>query len=182
MKLQAGAWFANRAATRKDLGEAHLARAFKLHDTGKYADVIQTAQFIRPVYPDDPPDSIFMGDSWSALGRPATATGKQLTLALTNAPAYPEAYAARAFDAARLGDERRARADLDVLQKLKPDLAAKYKAGVEKDIAANKGSGDFHQIYFQLEKDARGGAMMEALVQRADGVLARAGQRAAALR
>ena len=166
LKLQAGAWFANRAATRQDLAEAHLALAFTQHNSGKYADVIQTAKFIAPVYPDDPQIQYLVGDSWSALGRPATAR-KQLTVALTNAPAYPEAYAARAFNAARTGDERRARADLDVLQKLKPDLAAKYRPQVEKDIAANKGSGDWHQIYFQLEKDARGGAQVDALIQRA---------------
>ncbi len=92
---------------------------------------------------------------------------KLLTLSLTNAPAYPEAYVAHAFNAARLGDERRARADLDVLQKLKPDLATKYRAQVEKEIAANKAAGDWHLIYDTLVKEARGGALMEPLVQRA---------------
>jgi Tfp pilus assembly protein PilF len=166
LSLQAGAWFANRAATRKDLAEVHLARAFTQHDAGKYADVLQTAQFIRPVYPDNPQIQYLVGDSWAALGRPATAR-KQLTLALTNAPAYPEAYVARAFAAARVGDERRARADLDVLQKLKPDYASKYRPQVEKEIAANKAAGDWHQLYDTLVKEARGGAQMEPLVQRA---------------
>ncbi len=70
LKLQGGAWFANRAATRKDLAETHLARAFTQHDSGKYADVIQTAQFIRPVYPDDPRIQYLLGDSWASPARP----------------------------------------------------------------------------------------------------------------
>jgi Tfp pilus assembly protein PilF len=166
LKLQAGAWFANRAATRKDLAEAHLARAGQQHDKGQYADVIQTAQFIRPVYPDDPQTQYLVGDSWDMLGRPATAR-KQLTIALTNGPALPNPYVARALAAAQMGDDKRARADLDVLQKLNPASAAKYRADIEKLIAANKVPGDPAQLYAALEREARGGALMDGLVTRA---------------
>lgn len=165
-KLEAGAWFANRAAVRRDLAEAHLARAAAQHDAGKFADVITTAQFIRPVYPDDPQTQYLVGDSWNALGRPATAR-KQLTLALTNAPEYPEAYVSRAFAAARMGDEQRARADLGVLEKLKPEYYSKYKAGIEKDIAANRAAGDWHAMYDNLAKEARAGASMDVLIAHA---------------
>ena len=166
LKQQAGAWFANRAATRKDLAEAHLARARSLHDSGKYADVITTAQFIKPLYPDDPQTLYLAGDSWAALGRQATAR-KQLTLALTNAPAYQDPYIARAFTAARLGDERRAREDLDVIAKLNPGFANKYRAALEKEIAAGTVNRNPQQVYAQLEQEARGGTLMEPLVQRA---------------
>ncbi len=165
-KLEAGAWFANRAAVRRDLAEAHLARAVTLHNQGKFADVITTAQFIRPAYPDDPQTQYLVGDSWNALGRPATAR-KQLTLALTNAPENPEAYVARALAAARMGDEQRARADLGVLQKLKPEYYSKYKPDVERDIAANKVIGDWHVLYDNLVKEARAGAPMETLIDHA---------------
>lgn len=163
LKLQAGAWFANRAATRKDLAEAHLARAVTLHNSGKFADVIQTAQYIQPSYPDDPETLYLAGDSWNALGRPVTAR-KSLTRALTQSPEYPDAYVARAFAAARMGDEQRARADLGVLQKLKPEYYAKYKPDLEKEIAANKVTGDWHAMYDNLVKEARTGATLETLV------------------
>ncbi len=166
LKLQAGAWFANRAATRKDLAEAHLARAATLHNSGKFADVIQTAQFIRSAYPDDPETLYLVGDSWGALGRPVTAR-KSLTLALTNSPEYPDPYVARAFAAARMGDEQRARADLGVVQKLKPEYYSKYKPDLEKEIAANKVTGDWHAMYDNLVKEARSGAPLETLVQHA---------------
>ena len=134
--------------------------------SGKFADVITTAQFIRPAYPDDPQTQYLVGDSWNALGRPATAR-KQLTLALTNAPENPDAYVARALAAARMGDEQRARADLGVLQKLKPEYYSKYKPDVEKEIAANKVSGDWHVLYDNLVKEARAGAPMETLIEHA---------------
>jgi tetratricopeptide (TPR) repeat protein len=166
MKLQAGAYFANRAATRKDLAEAHLARAVTLHTAGKFADVIQTAKFIEPAYPDDPQTLYLVGDSWSALGRPVTAR-KLLTLALINSPEYPDPYVSRALAAARMGDEQRARADLGVVQKLKPDYYSKYKPDIEKEIAANKVTGDWHAMYDNLVKEARSGAQMDTLVEHA---------------
>ncbi|MEO8126148.1 MAG: tetratricopeptide repeat protein [Bryobacteraceae bacterium] len=165
-KKQAGAWFANRAAARSDLAPAHLERARAMHAASQFPAVLDTMQFVRAAMPGNAEALFLTGDSWGALGRPASSR-KLLTRALTLQPNYAIAYVARAFSAARMGDERRALADLAVIQKMDPAAAGKYRAGIEKAIAANKVTADPQQLYNSLEQAARDGAAIETLVRQA---------------
>ena len=67
---QAGAWFANRAATRADLVPAHLARARDLYAQGAWAAVLDEVAFVRPVQPASAEVHIYSGGAWLELGAP----------------------------------------------------------------------------------------------------------------
>lgn len=165
-KKQAGAWFANRAASRPDLAAIHLERARTFHAASQFPAVIDTMQFVRAAMPANAEAMFLTGDSWGALGRPATAR-KLLTRGLTLQPNYAIAYVSHAFSAARMGDERRALADMAVVQQLDAAAAARYRTGVEKEIAVNKVNADPQNLYSALEQAARDGAAVEVLVRQA---------------
>ncbi len=163
---QAGAWFANRAATRADLAPAHLARARSLYDQRDYHAVLQTLTYVRPLDPTSADVHYYTGNSWLALGRPATAR-RELTIALTSATRATGGYLGRAYAAARLGDAVRARSDLARASTYEAGVEAKYKTSVEQDIASNRADGQPEQLLAALESSARSGAPLESLIVQA---------------
>jgi tetratricopeptide (TPR) repeat protein len=160
---QAGAWFANRAATRADLAPAHLLRAKELYGQGANAAVLDSLAFVRPVYPGSAEVNAYSGSAWLRLGRPATAR-RELTVGLTAATRMAGGYLNRAFAAARLGDHARARLDLDRAAAYDPALAGRDKAALEHVIAANRVDGQPADLLAALETAARSDAPVDSLV------------------
>ena len=79
---QAGAWFANRAATRGDLAPVHLARARELYAQGRYAAVLDSLAFVRGVYREG--GVHLRGRSWL---EPAVASARrERTIGLSTRP------------------------------------------------------------------------------------------------
>ena len=163
---QAGAWFANRAATRADLAPAHLARARELYGQGAYPAVLDELAFVRAVYPASADVHAYSGGSWLALGRSASAR-RELTISLTYQTRAPGTYVSRAVAAARLGDTRRARNDLETATRYDPALGGKYRAQVEQEIAAGRADGQPEALLAALESSARSGAPVDALIGQA---------------
>lgn len=163
---QAGAWFANRAATRADLVPAHLARARDLYAQGAWAAVLDEVAFVRPVQPASGEVHLHSGGAWLELGRAATAR-RELTVGLTAETRVPAAYLARALAAARLGDHARARADLETAARYDAALAGRQRGAVEQEIAAGRAEGQPEALLATLEASARSGAAQEALVGQA---------------
>jgi Tfp pilus assembly protein PilF len=163
---QAGAWFANRAATRADLVPAHLARARDLYAQGAWAAVLDEVAFVRPVQPASGEVHLHSGGAWLELGRAATAR-RELTVGLTAETRVPAAYLARALAAARLGDHARARADLETAVRYDAALAGRQRGAVEQEIAAGRAEGQPEALLATLEASARSGAAQEALVGQA---------------
>jgi|HubBroStandDraft_6_1064221.scaffolds.fasta_scaffold26177_2 tetratricopeptide (TPR) repeat protein len=163
---QAGAWFANRAAARADLAPAHLARAKELYGQGTYPAVLDELALVRSVAPANGDVHAYSGGAWLALGRAATAR-RELTVALTAATRAPATYVSRAYAAARLGDAARARADLDTATRYDAATGAKYRAGVDQEIAAGRGDGQPEALLAALEAGARSGASIDELIGRA---------------
>lgn len=151
---EAGAWFANRAAALPEFAATHVERARQHHAAGRYAAALENLQYARPIDPLNADVLFFSGDSWGALGRPATSRS-ELTSALTSNTQHSTAYVSRAFAAARLGDAARAAADMSTVGKISAPVAARYQANIEKEIAANRVSGDPQQLYAALEAAAR---------------------------
>jgi Tfp pilus assembly protein PilF len=163
---QAGAWFANRAATRGDLVPAHLARARDLYAQGAWAAVLDEVAFVRPVQPASGEVHLYSGGAWLELGRAATAR-RELTIGLTAETRVPAAYLGRALAAARLGDGVRARADLETAARYDAALAGRQRAAIEQEIATGHAEGQPEALVAALEASARSAAAQEALVGQA---------------
>jgi tetratricopeptide (TPR) repeat protein len=163
---QAGAWFANRAATRAELAPVHLARARELYAQGSYAAVLDSLAFVRGVYPASADVHAYSGGAWLQLGRSAGAR-RELTIGLTLQTRAPAVYGSRALAAARLGDGARARADLETATRYDAALGARIRPQVEQEIAAGRVDGEPEALLVALEAGARGGAPQETLVGQA---------------
>jgi tetratricopeptide (TPR) repeat protein len=160
---EAGRRFADKWLARPDLASAHLERARELHAARRFDAALQAVSRARAAYPTDPTLVFYGGDSWLALGRPATAR-RELTLALTGKTDFAAAYLARAMAGARLGDGRRAKADLDVAAGLDAAGAGRARSAVEAELTRARSDGAPEALVAELEQAARAGAPMEQLV------------------
>ncbi len=168
---RAGAWFANLKSSRAELAPAHLARGRALHDQKRYAEALDELAHARDAYPGDADVRYLIGDSWLALGRPATAR-RELTIALTRRTDFAAAYLSRALAAARLGDDPRAQADLATATKLDEDAADAAKVTIRAELARHHADGDPPALAAELDTAARGTATESSLVEKASRLLA----------
>lgn len=163
---KAGRWFANCAMTRADLAPAHLARARLLYTNKQYDAALKELDFARSVYPGDPELIYYAADCWLALGRPATAR-REFTIALTARTDAVNAYLGRATAAARVGDEKRLQADLDIAAKLDASLTKKTRTIIEAELSKQKVEGETEQLLKNLVQAAQSDAPAEHLVEMA---------------
>ncbi|MBK7974950.1 MAG: tetratricopeptide repeat protein [Deltaproteobacteria bacterium] len=173
---RAGAWFASREAKRADLAPAHLARARTLHDQKRYTEALDELDHARAAYPADPDVRFLIGDSWLALGRPATAR-RELTVALTSRTDFAAAYLARARAAATLGDAKRAEADLATAARLDRDAAGAAKGSVARELGTHRVDAEVTPLVAALDAAARAGSSEGDLVAAASRVVAADGAR-----
>jgi D-arabinose 1-dehydrogenase-like Zn-dependent alcohol dehydrogenase/tetratricopeptide (TPR) repeat protein len=132
--------------------------------TGKdYDATLRNVERALTSHPGDPDVRFAAGESWLALGRPATAR-KEYTIALTGRTDFTTAYLGRAMAAARLGDARRARADLDSASRLDSAAAGKARAAIEAELDKQKVSGSAEKLLADLEQGARSNLPVEQLI------------------
>ncbi len=170
----AGRWFASRHMTRRDLAPAHLERTRQLHARKQYEAVLTEAGYARAAYPDDADVLFYIGESWLALGRPATAR-RELTVALTSRTDHAPSYLGRAMAAARLGDVRRTQADLAVAARLDAGAASRARSAIESELARQRVEGSPAHWLSALEGAARSAAPMDQLLAHATRVHKAAG-------
>lgn len=161
--VKAGRWFAKRFLKRPDLAPAHFARAKQLHEARHFDAALREIEFARAAYPSDPDLLYISADSWLSLGRPATAR-REFTIALTGRTDFAAAYLGRAMAAARWGDAKRARADLDIASKLDAAATKKTRPLVEDELKKQKVDGSPDKLLTALEQAAQAGSSLDQLM------------------
>lgn len=174
--VKAGRWFAKRFLKRTDLATAHFARAKQLHQAGQFDAALREIEFIRAAYPSDPDMLYISADSWLSLGRPATAR-REFTIALTGRTDFAAAYLGRAMAAARWGDAKRSRADLDIAAKLDAAATKKARSRVEDELKKQKVDGTPDNLLTALEQAAQAGSSLDQLMNLAVKVQKSMGER-----
>ena len=107
---------------------ATLAR--QRYDQGRFADALVAYARVLASQPDDPTALYYHAGSLLGVGDPVDAR-PEYTRTLTQRNTFAFAYMGRALSAARMGDARRARADLDILTKLDPENGKKLAPQIE---------------------------------------------------
>ncbi len=161
--ITAGRWFAHRAMARPDLAPVHLERAKQLHAARQYEAALTELKYARAAYPDHPEVIYYIADSWLALGRPITAR-REFTIALTLRTNFADAYAGRAMAAAKLGDARRARIDLDIASRFDAVAAKRARITVETELIKQRVNGPLSEHLSALDRAAASGAPVEQLI------------------
>lgn len=161
--VKAGRWFAKRFLKRPDLASAHLARAKQLHESRQFDAALREIEFVRAAYPSDPDMLYISADSWLSLGRPATAR-REFTIALTGRTDFAAAYLGRAMAAARWGDARRTRADLEIAAKLDASATKKIRSSIENELKKQQVDGSPDHLLTALEQAAQADAPLDQLV------------------
>ena len=161
--VKAGRWFAKRFMGRPDLVPAHFVRAKQLHDAKQFEAALREIEFAGAACPADPDLLYISADSWLNLGRPATARS-EFTMALTSRTDFAYAYLGRAMAAARLGDAKRSRADLDIAVKLDTAATKKARPLVKDELRKQKVDGSPESLLTSLEQAAQSGASRDQLI------------------
>jgi len=149
-----------------DLVPFHLTRARNLFESGNYREALAYAELVRVNFPGDSEVAHLAAQSWLELGRPATAR-RIFTIALTGRTGFAEAYLGRAASAARLGDGKRAMADLEIAEELDADSARRMRDTIETELARNRVEGPVEKLLTDLEQSARSDAPMDTLIDQA---------------
>lgn len=174
--VKAGHWFAKRFLKRPDLAPAHFARAKQLHETRHFDAALREIEFARAAYPADPDVLYIFADCWLSLGRPATAR-REFTISLTGRTDFAAAYLGRAMAAARWGDSRRTRADLDVAAKLDASATKKARSPIENELKKHQVEGTADQCLTALVQASQAGAPLDQLIDLAAKVHKAMGER-----
>src|SRR5581483_7736212 len=161
--LKAGQLFAEKWMKRPELASANLAYAKpRIAGKGQGTPLVQ-AQRALAAKPSDPEARYLVAKSWLDLGRPATAR-REFTIALTSRTDYVEAYLGRAMAAARLGDVKRTRADLEIASKLDGAATGKVRPAIETELAKQRVEGSADTLLGELEQGVKSGAATEQLI------------------
>ena len=159
---RAGRMFAEKWLKRPELASINLARAKESIRGGQGSSFVQ-AQRVLAAQPSDPEARYLVARSWLDAGRPAKAR-TEFTIALTTRTTYVAAYLGRAMAAARLGDAKRARADLDTAGRLDSASTANARGAIEAELARQKVDGSAEKLLGDLERASSSGAPMDQLI------------------
>jgi tetratricopeptide (TPR) repeat protein len=132
---EAGAWFAARMKAGPDLGRALFTRAKQRLSRQQFIEALADLEVLRRTYPKDMAVLYLHASSLLELDDPATAR-QEFTQTLTLYTQFARAYLGRAVASAKLGDARRARADLATAAEIDPAAAEPIRQVVEKRLAA----------------------------------------------
>ncbi|BBO17307.1 conserved hypothetical protein [Candidatus Brocadia pituitae] len=161
--VKTGHWFAKRFLKRPDLAPAHFARAKQLHEARHFDAALREIEFARAAYPADPDVLYIFADCWLSLGRPATAR-REFTISLTGRTDFAAAYLGRAMAAARWGDAKRTRADLDIAAKLDASATKKARSSIENELKKHQVDGTADQCLTALVQASQAGAPLDQLI------------------
>ncbi len=162
--LKAGQLFAEKNYRRPDLASLNVSRAKKAASDFAASGDLSHIERALAAAPGDPDAHFQAGKTWLEAGRPATAR-KEFTIALTLKTDFSEAYLGRATAAARMGDEKRMSADLEVYKKAGWLSTRSARAAVEEELSGHKVKGSSEKLLRELEDLARAGKPMESLIE-----------------
>ena len=162
--LKAGQLFAERWLQRPELASANLARA-KQNFSGKdFGATLRDVERALAGRPGDPELRLKAGESWLALGRPATAR-REFTIALTGRTDLAAGYLGRAKAAARLGDTRRVQADLEIAGRLDAAATKAARAAIEADLEKYKIGASLEALTAEFDRAVAAGAALDPLIE-----------------
>jgi tetratricopeptide (TPR) repeat protein len=167
--LDAARWFANRARTAPDLGQAMYQRALARANARDFPGALELLSLVRVSYPVDPLVATTASDCWLGLGRNVTAR-REATLALSQDAKNAEALLRRAVAGARLNRPERARADLEQGARYDAAIVEPFRDGIQKIIAGLPTSDDPRALLGALEKRAAESAPDAVLLESAAAV------------
>jgi tetratricopeptide (TPR) repeat protein len=174
--IKAGRWFAKRFLKRPDLVPVHFARAKQLHEARQFDAALREIHFARAAYPADPDVLYISADSWLSLGRPATAR-REFTMSLTARTDFAAAYLGRAMAAARWGDARRVRADLEIAAKLDAAATKKARSSIEAELKKQQAEGSPEHFLTAVEQAVQSGTPSDQIIDLAVKVHKATGER-----
>lgn len=163
--LKAGQLFAENNYRRPELASISTARAKQASD-GNATPKNSMAHVARALAgaPGDPDTHYQAGKLWLEAGRPVSAR-KEFTIALTFKTDLSDAYLGRATAAARMGDEQRMAADLDIYKKLGGWFATRSaRSAVESELSTHAVRGSADKYVNELQDAAASGKPLEHLV------------------
>ncbi|MGQ0812359.1 MAG: tetratricopeptide repeat protein [Nitrospiraceae bacterium] len=162
--LNSGRLFAEKWLKRPELASINLARAKEsIKGKGQGSPFVQ-AQRVLAAQPSDPEARYLVAQSWLDLGRPAIAR-REFTIALTNRTDFTAAYLGRAMAAARLGNAKRVRADLDSASRLDGAITSKARGAIEAELAKQKVEGSADRLLGDLEQAAKSDTPLGQLIE-----------------
>jgi tetratricopeptide (TPR) repeat protein len=164
--VKAGQLFAEKNYRRPELASVSVARAKQTTGGQGTPAKLNNIERALAADPGNPDAHYQAGKAWLDAGRPASAR-KEFTIALTLKTDLAEAYLGRATAAARLGDDVRMGADLEVYKKGGWLSTRSTRSSVEDELAAYRVKGSAESALQRLQELARDGKPMEQLVEAA---------------
>ncbi|MBL9211700.1 MAG: tetratricopeptide repeat protein [Opitutaceae bacterium] len=161
---KAGQLFAERWLKRPELAAANLARARQAFSGQDFGATLRDVERALAARPADPELRLKAGEAWLALGRPATAR-REFTIALTARTDLAAGYLGRARAAARLGDGRRAQADLEIAGKLDPAATKSARTAIEAESAKAKAGASLEAATAEFDRAVDAGAPLDRLIE-----------------
>ncbi|MEX5214221.1 MAG: tetratricopeptide repeat protein [Nitrospiraceae bacterium] len=163
--LKAGQLFAEKNYRRPEVAAISTSRATQASgDTITPKHMAHVARALAG-NPADPQAHYQAGRAWLEAGRPAAAR-KEFTVALTFKTDLADAYLGRATAAARMGDEQRMTADLDIYKKLGGWFATRSaRSTVEHELNEHKIKGSADRYLKELQEAAASDKPFERLVE-----------------
>jgi Tfp pilus assembly protein PilF len=163
--VKAGQMFAEKNYRRPELASISVSRAKQASGgkvtQGKMAHVERALA----ANPGDADAHDQAGKAWLEAGRPASAR-RELTIALTFKTDFSDAYLGRATAAARMGDEQRMNADLEIYKKLDGRFSTRSsRSAVENELSQHKVKGSADKYLLELQNAAKSGKPMEQLIE-----------------
>jgi tetratricopeptide (TPR) repeat protein len=132
---QAASWFSSRMKDTPRVAQALFHRAKQRFQRGEYAAALNDLFYVRRRFPKDMAVLYYRAACLTPTGDAATAQ-REHTQVLTQFTNFGLGYLGRAQASVRLGDARRARADLAVAGMLRPQDAAAFQAQFDRGLAA----------------------------------------------
>ncbi|MEK7865604.1 MAG: tetratricopeptide repeat protein [Planctomycetota bacterium] len=127
--------FASRRKAQPEMGRALLDRANALCTQGKYAEALQSILPVLERYPEDADVVYVHANALLGVGAPEGAR-EEYTRVLTWNVNHANAYLGRALAAATLGDDARAKSDLEAAARLDSNATDAYRPNVDRALAA----------------------------------------------
>lgn len=162
--LKAGQLFAEKNYRRPELASISVSRAKQASGGKVTPGGLAHVQRALGASLSSPDAHYEAGKTWLEAGRPATAR-KEFTIALTLKTDMADAYLGRATAAARLGDEQRMAADLEIYKNIGGWLSTRStRSAAESELSRHTVKGSPESLFKDLQETARPGQSMEQLV------------------
>ncbi len=163
--VKAGQLFAEKNYRRPELASVSVARAKQ--SAGGTSTPVNMKHIERALAaaPGNADAHYQAAKAWLDAGRPASAR-KEFTIALTQKTDLADAYLGRATAAARMGDEPRMNADLEIYKTLGGWLSTRSaRSTVEDQLSRYRVTGAAEKYWSGLQEASKAGKPMEQLIE-----------------